>query len=66
MKFREVKRLTQGHTAKNGSAQAHKLPDHTDFPKRHRSRMLFKMPAGASILTHFVLYPNEGFQRTFK
>ena len=55
LQFREVKRLIQGHTAKNCSAQAHKLSDHTDFPKRQSSRMLFKMPPGDSLVIQWFI-----------
>lgn len=55
LQFREVKRLIQGHTAKNFSAQAYKLSDHTDFPNRHSSRKLFKMPAGDSLVIQWFI-----------
>ena len=54
LQFREVKRLIQGHTAKNCSAEAHKLSDHTDFPKRQSSRM-FKMPPGDSLVIQWFI-----------
>lgn len=55
LQFREVKRRIQGHTAKNFSAQAYKLSDHTDFPNRHSSRKLFKMPAGDPLVIQWFI-----------